>query len=99
MVQVIVFYAINEIFVKQFTEAFRELQPLVLAEEGCLQYELFVSPYAPQRFCLVEKWTSQDALDVHLSTEHLSDFREESRYWFEKNPTIEIKEITHERYL
>ncbi len=99
MVQVIVFYALNEIFVKQFTEAFADLQQLVLAEEGCLQYELFVSPYAPQRFCLVEKWASQDALDVHLATEHLSDFREESRYWFEKNPTIEIKEITHERYL
>jgi len=99
MVQVIVFYALNEIFVKQFTEAFADLQQLVLAEEGCLQYELFVSPYAPKRFCLVEKWASQDALDVHLATEHLSDFREERRFWFEANPTIEIKEIIHERYL
>lgn len=99
MIQVIVFYALKEACTANFTMEFNHIQELVRKEDGCLQYELFVSPYTPSRFCLVEKWLSQAALDKHLETKHLADFRLQSEPWFEHKPLIEIKSIENERYL
>lgn len=99
MIQVIVFYSLKEAFSAQFTAAFKALEPHVRAEEGCLQYEVFVSPVKSTRFCLVEKWLSQEALNNHLKTKQLADFREQSESWFEQKPVIELKTIENERYL
>ena len=99
MIQVVVFYSLKEASASIFSKEFDAVRPHVLAEEGCLQYELFVSPYSATRFCLVEKWLSQAALDKHLGTKHLSDFRLQSQPWFEQKPVIEIKTIENERYL
>jgi len=99
MIQVIVFYSLKVTSAALFTTAFNEIRPNVLAEDGCLQYELFVSPYTTTRFCLVEKWHSQAILDKHLGTKQLSDFRVQSAPWFEQKPVIEIKTIENERYL
>lgn len=98
MIQVIVFYSIKETSKNIFTDAFKALRPNVLEEEGCLQYELFVSPYLPTRFCLVEKWLSQEVLDKHLKTKNLAAFRLLSEPWFDNKPIIEIKTIENERY-
>lgn len=98
MIQVIVYYSLKAAFAKTFADAFKTIGPSVSKEEGCLQYELFVSPYASTRFCLVEKWHSQAALDQHLKTKHLEDFRLLSNPWFDQKPVIEIKTIENERY-
>lgn len=98
MIQVIVFYTLKEAFVNIFADAFKNIRTIVIEEEGCLQYELFVSPYEATRFCLVEKWLSQEVLDKHLKTKNLAGFRMLSEPWFEKKPVIEIKNIEHERY-
>jgi len=98
MIQVIVFYSLKESFASIFADAFKSIGPIVGKEEGCLQYELFVSPYASTRFCLVEKWLSQAALDQHLKTKHLFEFRLLSNPWFDQKPAIEIKTIENERY-
>lgn len=99
MIQVIVFYSLKEAFTTIFANAFSIIANHVRREDGCLQYELFVSPYTPARFCLVEKWLSQAALDKHLETKHLADFRLRSEPWFEHKPLIELKTIENERYL
>ena len=99
MIQVIVFYSLKEEFSTQFTKVFKALEPHVQAEEGCLQYEVFVSPIISTRFCLVEKWLSQEALYKHMKTKQLADFREQSESWFEQKPVIELKTIENERYL
>ena len=35
-------------------------------EPGCLQYELYRSMEDPDRFTLLEKWTDEAALEVHM---------------------------------
>lgn len=52
-------------------EAFEKLRPLVLAEPGCIQYELFSDAEDENKFILVEKWASDEALAVHGQTEHM----------------------------
>lgn len=51
--------------------AYEKLKPLVLAEPGCLQYELFSDSANENKFVLIEKWASQNALDAHDQTEHM----------------------------
>ncbi len=52
-------------------EAFEALRPLVLAEPGCIQYELFADDEDENRFILVEKWASREALAAHGETAHM----------------------------
>ncbi|AFY78587.1 hypothetical protein Ple7327_3374 [Pleurocapsa sp. PCC 7327] len=40
-------------------------------EEGCIQYDLFQNQTDPTDFTFVEEWTTKQALDKHLASEHL----------------------------
>ncbi len=50
---------------------FRDLQPQVLAEAGCLQYELKRDANNADRFVLIERWASEAALAAHDQTSHM----------------------------
>ncbi|MER5636001.1 putative quinol monooxygenase [Kitasatospora sp. NPDC002227] len=52
-------------------DAYERLAPLVRAEQGCLQYDLHRVAGDPDRFVLVEQWTSQEALAAHDATPHM----------------------------
>lgn len=41
------------------------------AEAGCIMYDLWRSKENPASFTLVEEWTSEEALRVHLEMPHL----------------------------
>ena len=56
---------------QQQLEAYQRLKPLVLAEPGCLQYDLFVDASDENKFVLVEHWASQAALDAHDLAPHM----------------------------
>jgi quinol monooxygenase YgiN len=52
-------------------DAFAKLAPLVRAEAGCLQYDLHQVTDKPDRFVLLERWSSSDALVAHGVTAHM----------------------------
>lgn len=56
---------------QQQIQAFETLKPLVLAEQGCLQYDLFADAADENKFVLVEQWSSQAELDAHDQTAHM----------------------------
>ena len=69
----------------QLIAAFKQLIPLVRAEQGCLEYDTAVDlatglpTQAPVRhdvLMVVEKWESLDALKAHLDAPHMVAFRE-----------------------
>lgn len=43
------------------------------AEEGCLNYELFESQADPTVFITIELWRSQEDLDAHTKSPHLTE--------------------------
>ena len=45
-------------------------------EEGCVQYDLHESNEEPGRFFFYENWTSDELLQKHLASPHISAFRE-----------------------
>lgn len=67
-----------------FLGEFRNLVPLVLAEEGCIEYGpavdvasgLTAQPAVRDDVAtVVEKWESLDHLKAHLSAPHMIDYR------------------------
>jgi quinol monooxygenase YgiN len=63
-------------------EAFKELTPKVLAEDGCLEYGPFVdletnltAKPRENAVTMIEKWASVEALEAHLMSPHMNDFR------------------------
>ena len=40
-------------------------------EEGCISYELYQDTNNPGIFTFIERWKSQEHLDIHLKTPHL----------------------------
>ncbi|WP_314245835.1 putative quinol monooxygenase [Streptomyces kutzneri] len=53
--------------------AFERLAPVVRAEAGCLQYDLHQVSGEPDRFVLIERWSSQAALEAHDATPHMAE--------------------------
>ncbi|WKD36717.1 putative quinol monooxygenase [Streptomyces xanthophaeus] len=51
--------------------AFERLAPVVRAEAGCLRYDLHQVSGEPDRFVLIERWSSQAALAAHDATPHM----------------------------
>ena len=68
-----------------FLAVLRELVPNVLAEEGCVEYGPWVDlptnvPAQPETrnnvVMVVEKWEGIEALEAHLMTPHMLEFRQ-----------------------
>ena len=55
--------------------ACRPLTERTLAESGCLGYAFAADAENPDRIRVFEWWSSQAALDAHLQTQHVKDFR------------------------
>jgi quinol monooxygenase YgiN len=53
----------------------RTLIPPTHAEEGCITFALHRDLDDSGTLVLVERWTSREALDRHLATQHLDAFR------------------------
>lgn len=63
---------------------FQRIVPLVLAEEGCLEYRPTVDAATPlerqqrnpDRIIMIERWESVAHLEAHLTAPHMLEFRE-----------------------
>ena len=72
----------------QQIEAFNNLHPLVLAEQGCLQYELTQDVDNEDQFVLIEKWATQADLDAHDVTAHMIEADKNSPSFRAKPATV-----------
>lgn len=70
---------------EEFLAAFAELTPLVLAEQGCIEYGAAIdlpTSIPPQELAgedavmVIEKWESVPMLEAHLAAPHMATFRE-----------------------
>lgn len=74
-------------------EAFKELAPLVLKEEGCLQYELKEVQGDKNRFIILEKWASNEALLAHDETAHMIEADSKSPLFREQTTVLKLFDI------
>ena len=68
----------------EFLDEFRKVVPLVLAEDGCVEYGptldavTDIAAQIPRRdniVTIVEKWESVEALKAHLVAPHMAEYR------------------------
>ena len=68
-----------------FLAEFHKLVPAVKAEAGCVEYGPTVDvasglprqvAYREDTVTIVEQWESVDALEAHLATPHMAEYRE-----------------------
>ena len=69
-------------------QIFRANVPAVRAEDGCIEYGAtvdadnalpFQTPYGPDTFVVVEKWSSMDALRAHAAAPHMAAYGAKTR--------------------
>ena len=75
---------------QQQIQAYEKLKPLVLAESGCLQYDLFADASDENKFVLIEHWASQAALDAHDLATHMVE-ADRLNPSFRAKPSVVIK--------
>jgi quinol monooxygenase YgiN len=70
---------------ERFLQEFSRLVPEVRAENGCIEYGAAVDvataiavqiPLRPDVVTIVEKWSSLEALNAHLTAPHMKSYRE-----------------------
>lgn len=59
----------------QLLEIWPQLAAKVRAEDGCLAYDLHSVRGDDNRFVVLERWNSTDALRAHGKSPHMRDFR------------------------
>jgi quinol monooxygenase YgiN len=75
---------------QQQLRAYQRLKPLVLAEAGCLQYDLLADASDENKFVLVEHWASQAALDAHDLAPHMVE-ADRLNPSFRAKPSVVVK--------
>ena len=60
------------------------------AEEGCVRYELLQNTSDPTDFTFVEEWSSSEALDTHLTTDHFQSTAAQGAKLFAAPPDIRL---------
>lgn len=92
MIHVIASAKIKPEFLDSFIDIFKANIPHVLAEEGCLAYELTrdldtglpIQELAPSGVTVVEKWESPEALRAHLTAPHMLAYKEKTKEMVER---------------
>ena len=58
------------------------------AEKGCVSYQLLQNKTDESDFVFVEEWTSDAAIDNHMTTSHVQDALSKAESLFSQDPDI-----------
>ena len=79
-------------YTDQYLAEFNNVAKDVRKENGCLEYELYQCSANITVFFLFERWESKKALELHLKTNHMLEFIEKTKEWFESKD-IKVYEV------
>lgn len=75
MIVVAVIVTFDESKQETVIAAANRVTEITRAEQGCISYEFFADINRPGRMLLFEEWESEEAVDAHLASSHLVEFR------------------------
>jgi quinol monooxygenase YgiN len=58
----------------ELVKAFEKVVEGTRREAGNIAYDLYVDTSNPLKFTIVERWKSQDAINIHNETNHFKEF-------------------------
>ena len=66
---------------EEVLEACRNMMEATHQEDGCIDYVFSVDPIDPTVLHVFERWETQEALNNHFLTSHMTPFREAMANW------------------
>ncbi|MCF2875232.1 MULTISPECIES: putative quinol monooxygenase [unclassified Tenacibaculum] len=78
---------------EDFINAFYEIVDEVNKEDGCLEYELYLSTRNQEEVFLFERWESKEKQEKHMQTNHMIAFFEKIQPWFDQETEMKIYNI------
>ena len=66
---------------EEVLEACRNMMEATHQEDVCIDYVFSVDPIDPKVLHVFERWETQEALDNHFLTSHMTPFREAMANW------------------
>ena len=73
--------------------AARGIPEAIRSEEGCLQYDYYLSIERADEILLLERWASPEAQKVHLSQPHMATLREIKERYVETTTLRKLGEV------
>ncbi len=73
MISIVAKFTVNEADEANFLTLIDDLGKSSRAEEGCIEYILHKDIKKPYTYCLIEKWKSQETVDIHNNTPHFTN--------------------------
>jgi|APHig6443718053_1056840.scaffolds.fasta_scaffold15149_2 quinol monooxygenase YgiN len=80
-------------FKQEYINQFRKIAEVVRKENGCLEYEIYQKEADTPELFIFERWSSKEALDAHLQSEHMIHFFSHTSSWFAKNKEMDIYQL------
>ena len=80
-------------FKNEFLQEFNKVASSVRKEDGCIEYEIFQKTPEGLEFFIFERWESQEALDAHLKTSHMSEYFTRTENWFDSEKELKIYQV------
>lgn len=74
-------------------------KPMVMLsnkEDGCISYEFMQNPFDPDSFKFVERWRSQQDLDLHFEKPYFKDFTQRFPELLQEDETLNIYHVSEE---
>lgn len=75
MITIVVNVEVNPDKIQEFIEATKKSQEGTLKEKGCLHYEILQDVATSNKFILIEKYESEDAINFHKETPYFQEWR------------------------
>ena len=73
--------------------AARGLPETIRAEEGCLQYDYYLSIDNADDILLLERWSSAEAQQMHLKQPHMAQVRELKEQYVDSTALRKLAEV------
>ncbi len=74
-IAIIVQVDVKPSYIQEFINETKKSQSATLNEDGCLRYNILQSIEEPNKFTLSEIYKSEEAIEVHRTTQHFLDWR------------------------
>ncbi len=70
-IKMVILIEVQEGKAQEQIDLYNKIKPLVLAEDGCLQYDMYQVAGSDVQFMLIERWKSRESLEFHDNTPHM----------------------------
>ena len=75
MVELVLVVEVKEGYLETVKEQIKILSQKTVQEAGCILYRAYFSTNNENTICFVEQWETQEAIDQHLASDHIKEYR------------------------